>query len=106
MAKKNNIYPLEVKLEAIKLKEEGFSVKEIQELLNIKNESQIYAWYYWYRDGEKERLSQSPGKQYSFGFGPTYASKQDSLEAKNEMLENQVKILKKYREKERKWFQK
>lgn len=29
MAKKNNYYPLEVKLEAIKLKEEGYSVNEI-----------------------------------------------------------------------------
>lgn len=94
MAKENNVYPLEVKLEAIKLKKEGFSVKEIQELLNIKNESQIYTWYYWHTDCEKARLSQSPGKQYSFRFGPTYSSKQDSLETQNKMLENQVKILK------------
>ncbi len=38
---KKRIYPLEVKLEAIKLREEGFSIKEIQKLLNIKSESQI-----------------------------------------------------------------
>ena len=106
MSKKNNYYPLEVKVEAIKLKEAGYSVKEIQVMLDFKSESQVYTWYYWYRDGEIERLSQSPGQQYSYGHGPTDRSKEESLEIKNKILENQIKILKKYGEKERKWYHK
>lgn len=53
---KKIVYPLEVKLEAIKLRKEGYSVKEIQKLLDIKSESQVYTWWYWYRDGEHHRL--------------------------------------------------
>ena len=106
MSKKNNYYPLEVKLEAIKLKEAGYSVKEIQVMLDFKSESQVYTWYYWYRDGEIERLSQSTGQQYSYGHGPTDRSKEESLEIKNKILEKQIKILKKYAEKERKWYHK
>ena len=51
MKQKNTFYSKELKLEAVKLKKEGFSVKEIQKLLNIKSESQVYTWWYWYRDG-------------------------------------------------------
>ncbi|EFY08794.1 Uncharacterised protein [Erysipelothrix rhusiopathiae] len=39
---KKSVYPLEVKLEAIRLRQEGYSVKEIQKLLDIKSESQVY----------------------------------------------------------------
>ena len=46
---KNRVYTLETKLEAIKLKQEGVPVKEIQETLNIKSESQVYFWWYWFR---------------------------------------------------------
>ena len=106
MSKKKTFYPLEVKLEAIKLKEEGYSVREIQELLNIKSKSQVYVWWYWYRDGEMERFSQPIGKQYSFGHGPEGTTPEESLKIKNEILENQVKMLKKYRKMERKWYQK
>ena len=45
---KKRVYSLETKLEEIKLKEEGVPVKEIQEILNIKSESQIYTWWYWF----------------------------------------------------------
>lgn len=103
---KKKIYTLEVKLEAIKLREEGYSVKEIQKLLDIKNESQIYTWWYWYQDGEHHRLSQPIGKQYSYGLGPEGTTIEESLKNRNEILEYQVKILKKYKKMERKWFQK
>lgn len=103
---KKRVYPLEVKLEAIKLREEGFSVKEIQKLLNIKSESQIYTWWYWHRDGELHRLSQPIGKQYSYGLGPEGTTVEESLMIRNEILENQVKILKKYKKMERKWYEK
>ena len=103
---KNRVYPLEVKLEAIKLREEGFSVKEIQKLLNIKSESQIHTWWCWHRDGELHRLSQPIGKQYSYGLGPEGTTVEESLMIRNEILENQVKILKKYKKMERKWCEK
>ena len=103
---KKRVYPLEVELEAIKLREEGFSVKEIQKLLNIKSESQIYTWWYWHRDGEHHRLSQPIGKQYSHGLGPEGTTVEESLMIRNEILENQVKILKKYKKMERKWYEK
>ncbi len=106
MKQKNTFYSKELKLEAVKLKKEGFSVKEIQKLLNIKSESQVYTWWYWYRDGEMERFSQPIGKQYSFGHGPEGTTPEESLKIKNEILENQVKMLKKYRKMERKWYQK
>lgn len=106
MSKKNTFYSLETKLEAIKLKEEGYSVKEIQELLNIKSKSQVYTWWYWHRDGETHRLSQPIGKQYSYGHGPEESTPEENLIRRNEILENQVKVLKKYKKMERKWFAK
>ncbi|AYV34046.1 transposase [Erysipelothrix rhusiopathiae] len=48
---KKSIHPHEVKLEAIMLREEEYHVKEIQKLLDMKSESQVYKWWYWYRDG-------------------------------------------------------
>lgn len=106
MSKKNTFYPKEVKLEAIALRQDGYSVKEIQTLLKIKSQSQIYTWWYWYQAGEVERLSQPIGKQYSHGHGPEGTTPEESLEIRNTILENQVKILKKYRKMERKWYQK
>ncbi|WP_342621570.1 helix-turn-helix domain-containing protein [Erysipelothrix sp. P66] len=103
---KKSVYPLEVKLEAIRLRQEGYSVKEIQKLLNIKSESQVYTWGYWYRDGEHHRLSQPIGKQYSNGLGPEGSTTEESLMIRNEILEQQVKILKKYKKMERKWYAK
>lgn len=103
---KNRFYPLELKLEAIKLREEGYSVKEIQELLNIKSESQIYTWWYWYQDGDHHRLSQPIGKQYSNGLGPKGSTSEESLIIRNEILEHQINILKKYKRMERKWYEK
>lgn len=103
---KNKFYPEEVKLEAIKLRKEGYTVKEIQALLNIKSESQVYTWWYWYRDGELSRLSQPIGKQYSHGLGPEGTTPEESLKIQNEILKNQVKLLKKYIQMERKWYQK
>lgn len=103
MSKKRS-YPLEVKFEAIKLKEEGYSVTEIQRLLNIKSVSQIYTWWYWHRDGDHHRLTQPIGKQYSYGLGPEGATSEESLRIRNEILEHQVKLLKKYKEMERKWY--
>ena len=103
MSKKNTFYSLEVKLEVIRLREEGYSVKEIQKRLDIKSNSQFYTWWYWYRDGETHRLSQPIGKQYSFDHGTEGSTLEESLKIRNEILENQIKVLKKYKKMERKW---
>lgn len=103
---KKRVYTLETKLEAIKLKDEGVPVKEIQEILNIKSESQIYTWWYWFRDEEHHRLVQPIGKQYSFGHGPQGTTPEETLKNTNEILKHQVKLLKKYFKKERMWYQK
>ena len=99
--KVNNIYTLEVKLEAIKLREEGYSVKEIQKLLDIKSESQIYTWWYWYRDGHLHRLEQPVGKQYTFGHGPAGTTREEVLFNQNKALKAHNDILKKYMQLER-----
>ena len=78
---KNRVYTLETKLEAIKLKQEGVPVKEIQETLNIKSESQVYFWWYWFRDGEHHRLTQPQGKQYLYG--PEGSTLEETLKNSN-----------------------
>lgn len=106
MSNKNTFYPAELKWEAVKLRSEGYSVKEIQDLLNIKSESQVYTWWYWYKNGEIDRFSQPIGKQYSYGHGPEGTTPEESLKIRNDILENQVRILKKYKKMERKWYKK
>lgn len=103
--KKKRVYTLETKLKAIEMREHGIPVANIQEILNIKSESQIYTWWYWYRDGEYHRLTQPIGKQYSLGHGPEGTTPEETLKNRNEILKHQVKLLKKYFEMERMWYQ-
>lgn len=105
MKQKNRVYTLETKMEAIRLKNEGHSVKEIQQLLDIKSESQVYTWWYWYRDGCIERLSQPIGKQYTYGKGPVGKTTEETLLLQNKILKRQVQLLKKYEKMERMWYQ-
>lgn len=44
-------------------------MKEIMTELSIMNETQINTWWRWRKNGETYRLSQSIGKQYSYGKG-------------------------------------
>lgn len=99
-------YPIEIKLEAVKMKSEGKSDQEIMEKLCIKNRTQIKTWYKWYKNGEDYRFNQPVGKQYSYGKGPVGLSKKDKLEIENKYLKNKIMILEKYKKLERKWFQK
>ncbi|QIK56974.1 hypothetical protein G7059_03460 [Erysipelothrix sp. HDW6A] len=73
--------------------------------LDIKSESQVYAWYYWHRDGEFYRFDQPIGRKYTYGHGP-YEVQSTSDKDRIKQLEMQNEILKKYRELERKWFRK
>lgn len=99
-------YPVEVKMKAIKMRLAGVPAKEVMEELSIRNVTQLKTWMKWYRNGELHRLQQPVGKQYTYGKGPEYESETAELKAENRYLRQQVDILKKYRDLERKWFQK
>ncbi len=99
-------YPVEVKMKAIELRLAGVPIKEVMEQLQIRNYTQLKVWMKWYREGELHRLEQPVGKQYSFGKGPRYDSELARLEVENRFLKQQIEVLNKYNELERKWFEK
>jgi transposase len=104
---KKNTYSEEVKLAVIQLKLSGeYSNREVMDKFGIKNVAQIKRWMKWYREGQKYRLAQGVGKQYSYGKGPKELSGIEKLERENERLKAELEILKKYQEIERSWFQK
>lgn len=99
-------YPVEVKMKAIEMRLAEVPVKKVMEELNIRNKTQLKRWMHWYRNGEMHRLKQPVGKQYAFGKGPDYESETAKLQAENRDLKQQIEVLKKYAELERKWCQK
>lgn len=99
-------YPLDVKMRAVELRLKGVPVQEVMDQLNIRNRTQVKTWMRWYRTGELYRLEQPVGKQYSFGKGPEYGSEVEKLQAENRFLKQQIDVLKKYREMERRCRQK
>ncbi len=99
-------YPSEVKMKAIKMRINGVPARSIMEELNILNESQIWTWMRWYRNGEFHRLEQPVGKQYSFGKGPEFTSETERLQAENRFLKQQLDVLKKLKAWERMWIEK
>ncbi|MCY9663672.1 helix-turn-helix domain-containing protein [Paenibacillus alginolyticus] len=99
-------YPVEVKMKAIEMRLAGVPVKEVMEQLNIRNESQVKTWLRWYRQGEVQRLEQPVGKQYSYGKGPEYTSELEKVKAENRFLRQQLDVLKKYKEMERRCHRK
>lgn len=98
-------YPFEVKMKAIEMRLADVPVKEVMEELNIRNYTQLKTWMRWYRNGELHRLKQPVGKQYAFGKGPDYENETDELHAENRFLKQQIEVLKKYAELERRWKQ-
>lgn len=98
-------YPVELKMKAIEMRLAGVPVKEVMEKLSIRNYTQLKTWMRWYRNGEMHRLEQPVGKQYTFGKGPEYDSETVKLQMENRYLKQQVEVLKKYEELERKWRQ-
>lgn len=94
-------YPVETKMKAIEMRLAGIPVKEIMERLNIRNITQVKTWMRWYRNGELKRLKQPVGKQYSYGKGPEYSTELEQLKAENRFLKQQIDVLKKYKELER-----
>ena len=94
-------YPVEVKRKAIEMRLIGISVKEVMEQLNIRNKTQLETWMRWYRKGEYHRLEQPVGKQYIYGKGPEFTSELEKVKAENRFLKQQLDVLKKYKELER-----
>ncbi|MGG4462580.1 helix-turn-helix domain-containing protein [Brevibacillus porteri] len=94
-------YPVEVKMQAIQMRLAGVPVKEVMEKLGIRNVTQLKVWMKWYRKGELHRLEQPVGKQYSFGKGPEFTSELEKVKAENRFLKQQLDVLKKYMELER-----
>lgn len=99
------MYPKETKLAAIEMKKAGYTTKQIMDELHIMNKTQVKTWWRWYRNGELHRLEQPVGKQYTFGFGPQDITDGERKNNRLKFLEQQVVILKKYNELERKWRQ-
>ena len=99
-------YPLEVKEAAIRMKLEGKTTREIMTELNVRNKTQVSTWWQWYRKGESYRFSQGVGKQYSYGKGREDLSSEERLKQENKYLKQEIDVLKKYKELERKWKQK
>ncbi|MBT2635604.1 helix-turn-helix domain-containing protein [Bacillus sp. ISL-26] len=97
-------YPTDVKMKAIKMRLAGVPVKEVLKELNIRNKTQLKTWMKWYKAGELHRFEQPVGKQYSFG--PEYENETEKLKAENRYLKQQIEVLKKYEELERKWSRK
>lgn len=88
-------------MQAIQMRLAGVPVKEVMEKLGIRNVTQLKVWMKWYREGELHRLEQPVGKQYSFGKGPEYTSELEKVKAENRFLKQQLDVLKKYTELER-----
>lgn len=84
----------------------GVPVKEIMELLQIRNKTQIKTWMKWYRNGELNLLEQLVGKQYTFGKGPEFSSELEKINAENRFPRQQLDVLKKYKATERMWSRK
>jgi transposase-like protein len=94
-------YPVEIKLKAIEMRLAGVSVKDVMDELNIRNKTQLKTWMRWHRNGEIHRLEQPVGKQYSYGKGPELSDELALLKAENRFLKQQLDVLKKFKELER-----
>ncbi|MBS4212460.1 IS3 family transposase [Neobacillus rhizophilus] len=93
---KKNAYSEEVKMAVIEMKLSGeYSNREIMDKFGITNVTQVKRWMQWYREGQKYRLAQGIGKQYSYGKGPEELSDMEKLKRENEYLKAQLEILKK-----------
>lgn len=98
-------YPVEVKKKAIEMRLDGIPVKEVMDQLNIRNKTQVETWMRWYRSDQWNRLEQPVGKQYSYGKGPEYTSELEKVQAENRFLKQQLDLLKKFVEMQRRCHQ-
>lgn len=100
------MHSYETKMKVIEMKLAGYTSKSIQTELGIKSITQVKTWWRWYRNGEHYRFSQPVGKQYTYGKGPEGATAQETQSLRIKSLEQQIELLKKYLEREGRWYQK
>lgn len=100
------MHSYDTKMEVIKMREEGCSIKSIMKQLGFQNRTQIYTWWRWYQNKEYHRFHQPVGKQYTHGKGAEGFTPEESLRIQNQSLKQQVELLKKYAEMEKRWYQK
>ncbi|MNG25882.1 hypothetical protein D3C84_1107930 [compost metagenome] len=98
-------YPVDTKMKAIEMRMAGVPVKEVMEQLHIRNKTQVETWMRWFNSGQLNRLEQPVGKQYTYGKGPEFSSEIEQLKAENRFLKQQLDLLKKYKEMERRCLQ-
>lgn len=98
-------YPAETKWKVVKMKEDGYTNREIMETLGIQNVTQIKTWMSWYRSGQTHRFSQPVGKQYSFGKGPSDLTENELKDLQIRQLKAKVAVLEKFVEISRGWGQ-
>jgi len=104
---KQNHYTEELKWEAVRMRQQGMSHSQIQKKLGIKNKAQIQTWMRWLESGETYRFAQPVGKQYSYGKGASEGlSELEQLKLNYKRVSAELEIVKKYKEIERRWFQK
>lgn len=96
-------YSEEIKWKAIRLREKGYTSREIAEVLGIKNISSVKTWMRWYRNGETHRLGQLPGKQYAYGKGMAPQTELEKKDQEIRQLKAKVAVLEKLEEIARRW---
>src|SRR5690625_4064634 len=102
-----NMYSSGVKWAVVKDELSGkLTTREIMEKYNIKNKSQVTTLMRWYRNNEVYRCDQRIGKQYTFGHGPVFTSKDEKGDQQIASVKMKNEILKKYREIEKEWKKK
>lgn len=93
--RKNNKYSFETKLEAIRMKDKGYSQREILTALGIKSPTQLKTWWNKYLEGGEELLlADNRGKHNKPRKGRT-KTKFASIEEENAYLKAEVEWLKK-----------
>lgn len=101
------VYTNEVKWAVVREKLEGkLTTREIMNKYAIKNKSQVETWMRWYKKGEIYRFDQPIGKQYTFGHGPEFLSRDERINNQITHLTMENEILKKYLEMEQEWIKK
>ena len=51
MVKKRVAYSVYTKPNAVEMKLQGYTTKQVMQELNIKNETQVETWFRWYKNG-------------------------------------------------------
>lgn len=99
----NNHYSYEIKLEAVRLLNEGMAGRKICKKLGLKSDGLIYTWRKWLRDGQYYRLSQPQGKQYTYQKGVQELPKEVRKEQELNQMKTELEVVKKYLIKEGLW---